>query len=348
MSRANAITARPALDEVADGILRLDLPVPFKGLRQINLWFLRDGDGWVMIDCGWGDEASRRAISAAWAALPGGGAVTRLLITHFHPDHIGNSRWIADEWGLEPLMSAQEWIFARRSAALEGLDNVPAQYAWFRKNGLPEPEATTYRDEFLPYDQGVALPDRVALIAEGDVLKVGERSFQVLTGGGHSPDMVMLHDPVGGLFIAGDQILPRISSNISVGHWAPDDDPLAAYMASLHRLAALLPETTLILPSHGEPFRGGAARARALVDHHHDRLDAILATLRERQTMTAADFLPILFPGRLDGTQIGFAIGEVAAHLNHLLGRGDIVRLNPSGGITAYAPAFHPGAQTRP
>lgn len=334
-----ASTVASHLQQVADGIYRLDLPVPFKGLRQINLWFLRDDAGWLMIDCGWGDDASREVIAQAWDELPGGGPVERLLITHFHPDHMGNSGWISEHWGLVPQMSALEWDASRRSDALKGPDNVPAQAEYFRHNGLSGEQIEVYRDEFLTYDKGVALPADVALVRDGDTLTIGGTQWTILTGGGHSPEMVMLHAPERRLFISGDQLLPRISSNISIGYWNPDADPLSDYLTSLQRLSDLLSPETLVLCSHGDPFHDGAARASVLMAHHAERLGLMRDALSDKGRMTVADFMPVLFSPRLDGTQVGFAMGEVAAHLNHLVQRGEAAAVALPGGGAAFEPA---------
>ena len=328
--------AEGPITEVAEGIWRLNLPVPFKGLRQINLWFLRDGDGWTMVDCGCTDAPSRTAIEAAWAALPGAGPVKRLIITHFHPDHAGNMGWIAARWGIVPLMSAREWDAARRSADLELLDSVPKQSAFFARHGLSEEGLRTYREEFLTYEKVVELGPEAQIIRAGDMLKIGGTDWHVLTEGGHSPEMVMLHAPSRGILIAGDQLLPRISSNISVGHFNPEADPLQDYLDALHRLGALLAPGDLVLPSHGHPFTEGPARTQALLDHHDERLARMLASLRNAGRMQAAEFLPILFSATLDGTQIGFAMGEVCAHLNHMVRHGAAAASVRADGTVAY------------
>lgn len=345
MGRAdmNARMAQPGasklLEEVAEGLFRLNLPVPFKGLRQVNLWFLRDGPDWLMIDCGWGDAETRETISQAWSELPGGGRVTRLLVTHFHPDHVGNSRWIAEEWGIPPIMSPREWEAAKRSDALLGPDNVPEQSAYFLRNGLSDTLVQRYRDEFLTFDQGVALPHAVETVQDGDVLEIGGADWRVLTGGGHSPEMVMLYAPERRLFISGDQLLPRISSNVSIGYWNAEADTLSDFLASMARLQEMLVPEDLVLPSHGEPFTGGAERAAALLVHHEERLAEMRTALVRTGEMTVADFLPVLFSTTLDGTQIGFAMGEVAAHLNHLIQRNEARATRSPEGRVAFLPA---------
>lgn len=332
-SAAPARQDPPLWREVAEGVVRLSIPVPFVGLRQVNLWLLRDGDGWLMIDCGWGDAPTRELLQRAWDEVLCGRPVTRLLVTHYHPDHMGNCRWICDRWGLVPLVSGREWQAARESRALGLLEDIPRQAAFFRRHGLGEPGLTRFGEEFLTYDRGVELPDAVTILADGDTLHIDGTRWNVLTGGGHSPEMVMLHAPERDLFIAGDQLLPGISSNIPVGHFAPEADPLADYLASLDRLAALLPDSCLVLPSHREPFRGAAARVAELRAHHADRLEQIRQAVAGAGDMTAAGLLPVLFRAPLDGTQTAFAMGEVIAHVNHLVLRDRLARTADAAGV---------------
>lgn len=322
----------PLWQEVSAGVIRISLPVPFVGLRQVNLWLLRDDCGWLMIDCGWGDDATRARLRQVWDEALDGLPVTRLLVTHFHPDHMGNCRWICETWGITPLTSTREWAAAKKSRALGLLDNVPNQAAFFRRHGLGEAELTRYESDFLTYDKGVELAPHFTLLADGDRLEIGPSTWQVLTGAGHSPEMIMLHAPDRGLFISGDQLLAGISSNVSVGHFEPDADPLADYLDSLERLERVLAPETLVLASHRAPFTGGPARAAALRQHHAERLEKVERAILQEGEMTAAALLPVLFGSRLDGTQIGFAMGEAIAHLNHLFVRGRLRRIDTGPG----------------
>jgi len=120
-------------------------------------------------------------------------------------------------------------------------------------------------------------------------------------------------------------VLPRISTNISVFAATPDADPLAWFLASLDRLRAL-PEDTLVLPSHGLPFRGLHARIAQLEAHHADRCDELLAACATPKT--AAELIPVLFPRPItDAHQVMFAMGEAIAHLNYLRQAGRLKRI---------------------
>lgn len=332
----------PLWQEVCEGVIRISLPVPFVGLRQVNLWLLRDEDGWLMIDCGWSDQPSRDRLRQVWAEVLDGQPITRLLVTHFHPDHMGNCRWISEIWKITPLAAESEWEAARKSRMLRLLDDVPRQAEFFKAHGLSSESIALYESDFLTYDKGVELTDSFTRLSDGDCLQIGKTAWHVLTGAGHSPEMVMLHAPTRGLFISGDQLLAGISSNVPVGHFAPEADPLADYLASLERLEQELAPETLVLGSHRAPFTDGPARAAALRLHHAERLAAIEDTIRSKGAMTAAGLIPVLFGSRLDGTQTGFAMGEVIAHLNHLVEQDRLVRIATGPEPIRFFPPQHP------
>ena len=160
---------------------------------------------------------------------------------------------------------------------------------------------------------------------------IGGRVFDILTGGGHAPDQAMLLCRAEGIFLAADQILARISPNIGVWPTDPLADPLGAYLRSLKALRAGIPDDVLALPAHNLPFYGLHSRIGALETHHDARCNDILQACK--RPMTTAEVLPILFPRLLDAHQIGFAFGEVLAHINYLVGLGSLRRDIDAHGI---------------
>jgi glyoxylase-like metal-dependent hydrolase (beta-lactamase superfamily II) len=158
---------------------------------------------------------------------------------------------------------------------------------------------------------------------DGDAIRIGARDWRVMVGTGHSPEHACLVDEAGGLMISGDQVLPRITSNVSLSLSEPEADPLGDWLASIERLKTL-PDTLLVLPSHGEPFTGLHARLEALAEGHRGRLDALQAHLSEPRR--AVDCFSILFGRRIDEKVIGLATGEALAHLRHLEVEGRAAR----------------------
>ena len=138
------------------------------------------------------------------------------------------------------------------------------------------------------------------------------------------------------MLISGDQVLPKITTNVSVWPDRPHDDPLRLYLDSLARFRPL-PADALVLPSHGLPFRGLHARLDVLRMHHDERLAETLDALGEPRT--AAELIPVLFRRQLDTHQLSFAIGEALAHLTYLEAAGSITRTLDADGLERFRKA---------
>ncbi|WP_454917969.1 MBL fold metallo-hydrolase [Xanthobacter sediminis] len=317
------------LEEVAPGVLRLDMPLPFRGLKQVNLWLIHAAEGWTMVDCGFGSPAHREMLEEAWRAALGGRPLARLVVTHFHPDHMGNAGFIARRWGLTPQMTQLEWLAAHVAWHDGYSDDVAASQVFFRRHGLAEAHIETYRKGFLRYGASVDLPDAYRRIADGDLLSLGGDEWQVVTGAGHSPELATLYSPRRSIYIAGDQVLPAITPNVSVYPGEPDADPIAAYVAALGHIRRVVAGDVLVLPSHKRPFRGLHARLDALGAHHEARLAHLKGAFpADGRPIAAAEAMAHLFPFALDGHQISFAMGETLAHLNHMRRRGAVEDLS--------------------
>lgn len=312
-----AYPAPGTVTEVADGIFWMSTTVPFVALKQVNLWLLRDGPGWTMIDCGYGKPNTREQLMQTWSAVLGGRPITRLIVTHFHPDHAGNSGFIAEHWGLRPLMSQGEWFTAKLARAAKDTDAVVARERFYRRHGLSEQHVGKFMAEVVAYKDGVELPPDYRRLRGGNVLTIGGDRWQVVIGEGHSPEHVSLYCAERRILIAGDQILPAITTNVSTWPGEPEFDAVGAFLKTCKKFLGLLDPDTLILPSHRRPFFNVGYRLRELAVHHADRLNLLLAGAG-RETC-AGELIDVLFRSGLDGHQIGFAMGEIIAHLNHLV-----------------------------
>jgi glyoxylase-like metal-dependent hydrolase (beta-lactamase superfamily II) len=185
------------------------------------------------------------------------------------------------------------------------------------------------------YRRGVPeLPFSFLRIQAHDQIRIGGHRWRVIPGHGHSPEHASLYCAAMNVCIAGDMLLPRISTNVSVWPVEPDGDPLARFLDSLTAFADLPPDT-LILPSHGLPFVGASVRVAQLRAHHEARLAELVAAAGEPHS--AAEFVPVLFRRELDLQQRFFAMGEAIAHLNHLWRAGRLVRLVGDDGKILFA-----------
>jgi glyoxylase-like metal-dependent hydrolase (beta-lactamase superfamily II) len=302
---------------LADGVGWARLPVP-GSLKHINIWVLDDGPGRVaVVDTGLDIPSSREAWEALFAGPLKDRAVTRVIVTHFHPDHIGLAGWLTRRFEIPLWMTREEWLFARMLSA-DVRDAPPSEaLAHWRASGWEadriERESAKGWGRFASAVSEV--PQSFVRIRDGDRLAIGEGSWRIVVGNGHCPEHACLVDDARGLMIAGDQVLPRITSNVSVFLSEPDGDPLGDWLDSIARLGQL-PADLLVLPSHGEPFTGLHARLDALDHGHRDRLDALHSHLA--QPRRAVDCFSILFGRRIDDAVFGLATGEALAHLRRL------------------------------
>lgn len=318
--------------EIVPGVMWLRLALPFL-LDHVNVYLIEDGPGWALLDTGLGDAPTR----AVWEALLAGPLrerpLTQVIVTHFHPDHVGLAGWLIDRLGLPLLMSQTEFLFTHVLRGSPDALHTAQQRRFFSERGLPNStieEIVGRGHAYLRMTTG--LPPVYRRLVAGDTLTIGARRFEILTGGGHAPEQVMLLCREDGLFFGADQVLARISPNISVWAWEPEADPLGAYLASLASLQTQIPADAFVLAAHNLPFIGLHARAAELAQHHRDRCHAIAAACRD-EPRTAAEIVPVLFPRALDAHGAGFAFGEVVAHINYMGRREMLLTETDAAGV---------------
>jgi glyoxylase-like metal-dependent hydrolase (beta-lactamase superfamily II) len=302
--------------------------VPMSGpLKHVNGLILDDGDGLLAIDTG---TASPRSTEAWRTILDGplaGQRITRILCTHMHPDHIGLAGWLARRFdGADIVMTRTEWLMARMLSADSDDQVRDEQIAFWRAAGWDDEQiARAEKGGFSRFGKMIArLPMGFTRIRDGETMTIGGSAWQVVVGSGHSPEHACLLDTERRILIAGDQVLPRISSNVSLHANEPGADPLGEWLASIERFREL-PDDLLVLPGHGDPFYGLHARLDALWREHHDRLDALVEHMAA-QPRRAVDCFPQLFRRPIGPDVIGMATGEALAHLRHLEATGRAVR----------------------
>jgi len=324
--------------EIAPGVCWLRMPLPF-ALDHINLWLVRDArdgrDGWSAIDCGVATDATRAAWEHVFAGAMAGLPLLRVMATHCHPDHVGLSDWLCRRFDAPFWATTGEYGFARMmSAALPGVDGTAA-IPHFERHGLVDPalrdkmaERRSYYPTLVP-----AVPHAYARMQDGDRIGIGAHDWRVLTGFGHSPEHAALYCAGLGTLISGDMVLPRISTNVSVFAVEPEGNPLQQYLDSLDKFAGL-PADTLVLPSHGRPFRGLHTRIAQLREHHRARLAEVMqAAVRP---VTAVEIVPVMFRRPLDTHQLSFALGEALAHLHKLWYDGLVRRERGEDGVFRF------------
>ncbi|ELX11535.1 beta-lactamase domain-containing protein [Janthinobacterium sp. HH01] len=330
----DTIPAAGAVHEIVPGLRWLRMPLPF-ALDHINLWLLRDGDGWSAVDSGVAGDATRAAWETIFETGLDGLALRRVFATHCHPDHIGLADWLCQRWDAPLWTTTGEYAFARMmSAALPGVDG-PAALPHFQRHGLRDPdmlEKMAGRKNYYP-TLVPSVPTAYTRIQDGQLVVIGDHQWQVITGFGHAPEHASLYCAALNVLIAGDMVLPRISTNVSVFAVEPESNPLTLYLDSLAKFVDL-PNDVLVLPSHGKPFHGLHTRIAQLQQHHVERLAEVVEACGDWQS--AADIVPLMFKRPLDAHQLGFALGEALAHLHKLWHDGIVRRETGADGIIRF------------
>ena len=319
---------------IAPGVHWLRMRLPF-ALNHINLWLLEDGLGWTIVDCGYALDETRDAWQRIFAEQLAGRPVQRVIVTHFHPDHMGLASWLTDRWDAPLWTTEKEYLHARMMSQDVGEASGAARRDFARRAGLDDEGSTIFGERQGNYRRGCpAVPQAYHRVGDGTTIEIGGREWRVVIGEGHAPEHACLFCAETGVLIAGDQVLPRISPNISVQTYEPEGDPLSRYLASLNKLRAALPPDILVLPSHNLPFYGVHDRIDELAAHHAARCDDVIAACA--RLTSAAELLPVLFRRQLDRHQMGFALGEALAHLHYLRAQGVLTRETGSDGVNRF------------
>ncbi len=315
--------------QVAPGVYWLRMPLPFL-LDHINLWLLEDSGGWTIVDTGLGTSATRQLWEALYSTVMAEKPVRRIIVTHFHPDHVGLASWLTERFGCELWMTEPEYQMTRRAVYDDAFDDSAARLEFFRRHGLSGKRLKGLAAWGGSYRQGVpGLPASFVPVEHQQHLQIGGYEWRVITACGHSPDHATLYCEAAGVLISGDQILPSITPHVGVWPSEPDADPIRCYLESLRRFAGF-PAPTLVLPAHGLPFIGLEERLEVLARHHEQRFDVLMQACE--QPRSATQLLDALFRRRLNAHQLLFAMGEAVAHLNYLYLDGNLVRSLDSNG----------------
>ena len=314
--------------EVEKGIYWLRLPLPFE-LSHINVWLLEDGDGWTLIDSGISMPATKQAWEGLYGSELGSRPVKRLIVTHHHPDHFGLARWHCDRFGIDLYGSAPAMNRATRLLSHAGEGDIESREAFFRANGAVDPAGIARFISGFTYRRIVSgLPERIHIIEPGKEINIGNRSWKIIISYGHAEGHLSLYCAADGILISGDQVLPTITSNISLFEDDPDLDPLQQYLDSMADFRGL-PESTLVLPSHGRIFRGLHARIAEIESSHRERSDKVYGFCEE--PISVSGVAARLFPKRLDDINQCLAFGETFSHLRYLEKQQRLKRLSANG-----------------
>ena len=326
-----------ALTDIVPGVHWLRMPLPF-ALNHINLYLLEDGDGWTVVDTGVNSRACREVWTKVFAENLDGKPIKRIIVTHMHPDHVGLAGWIAEKYNAPLWMTRIDYLLCRMLVN-DKPGNVPqAGLNFYRRAGFSDKDMEEYIDKFGRFGMGVAtMPASYRRISDDEVIRIGSHDWKVVVGRGHAPEHACLFCEELKILISGDQVLPRISSIVSVFPTEPGSNPLHDWLESCVELKQKLPPDPLVLPSHNTPFYGLHTRLDQLISHHEKHLQKLYEYCAAPRR--AVDVFPVLFAREIDTSLMMMATGESLAHLHYLMSKGLIVKEADAGGIDWYRQA---------
>ena len=294
------------------------LPLPIPSLRAVNAYLIEGDRGWSIVDSGMHTPEAEAALRSG---LADSGVALRDLrtafITHLHPDHLGMAGLIRDDAGAELLMHGPEIARARE---VWGTDHrlIDKTYELFERHGMPHDVDEGMRSAWIAMGSRVDPFEPIRAVADGEVLDLGGRALTVIWTPGHTDHHAVLFEASTGTLVAGDHVLPRITSNVGL-YPGGRPDPLGDFLSALERMKTL--GVKRVLPAHGDPFDDCAGRVDEILAHHATRLDAAL----EAASGTPRDAYAIcrvLFPVLRSPHEERFALAETLAHLRYLELRG--------------------------
>ena len=320
--------------EVAPGILWARMPMPMS-LDHVNVYLLRDVDGWVLVDTGLDSDAGRALWEQLFATRLDGLPVKAVLCTHFHSDHAGLAHWLSTRCDVPLYMTHGEFFMLQLAAAPMTKPLPPAQRRFYGRAGMPDTALASMLAALGERTWQSTAPTSFRRLRGGDELRIGARSWKVIIGEGHSPEHACLYSADDRILIAGDQVLPQITSNVSVAALEPEANPLQLWFDSLDRLSALAPDT-LVLPSHHKVFRGLHLRLHQLRAHHEQQFAVLRKHFSASQAWSAFEVMQAMFPKLRGGADSMMALGEAMAHLAWLCEAGELRRTLDDDGMYRF------------
>jgi glyoxylase-like metal-dependent hydrolase (beta-lactamase superfamily II) len=325
------------VQQIAPGVVWMRMPLPI-ALDHINVWGLEDDEGWAVVDTGMRTDETLAAWRELFATTTEQRPLTRIFGTHMHPDHIGMAGWLTRKFNCRLWMTRLEYLNCRVLTADTGREAPDDGVAFYCRAGWSEAALENYRARFGNFGKRIhALPESYRRIVDGELIRIGGNTWRVIVGTGHSPEHACLYCAELKLLISGDQVLPRISSNVSIHPTEPDADPMREWLESLAKLKREVPDDVLVLPSHNECFRGLHARLDYLGASQGRTMDRLRKTLKEPRR--AVDVFAALFGRAIDESDAGLlnlATGESLACLNYLWHRGEVRRSLDGAGVAWY------------
>lgn len=300
-------------------VSQLPIPVPLP-VHYTNCYILETSEGMVLIDTGMDTPEARALWEQYLSHNPS--PIRLIIVTHFHPDHLGLAFWLQQRVGAPVAMMRNEAVAAQASVSEPDEHERQIMTAFYEAAGVPRDLLGQWMDADRAFRSVVTLPSTWKLLDDGQILEFSSQRLVVMEQGGHTDHQGLIYLPQEKALFTGDQVLSRITPNVSL--WPlRDPNPLNSYLTSLERLQNLGP--ILALPAHEAIIANLSQRIDELFLHHETRTTRLLE-LVQSQLQTAFELTQKLFTRPLNTYQMRFALGETLAHLAYLEHEGRITR----------------------
>lgn len=319
---------RAVVTEITADIYQVTIPLPFR-LNHIHSYLLRAASGWAVVDFGLNWPDAHTAWQTAFSTLEIHPTdITRLYLTHMHPDHFGMAGWFQEQTGcaVECSVIAQDQI---QQVWVNHAWKPNSMSLWWHRIGIPEQVSSKARERAAAMrDNTYPHPTRFKTIKADDSLHIGDRAFRTIHAPGHAEGQLLLYDESSQLLLSGDHVLRKITPNIGV--WPTGSpNPLDKYLSSLRSLQSL--PVQLALPGHMGLIHDWAGRIQEIIDHHDLRLAQTLDATASQAT--GYDVCKALFQvADLSPHEVRFAAAEAMAHLVYLESQGQITKVSQGDG----------------
>ncbi len=320
--------------EIAPRVYWLRLGMPFS-LDHINLWLIEEDNYWTLVDTGPNTSTSKTAWQEIFSTQLQNKPIKQIICTHSHPDHVGLAGWICENQSAKLLISKGEFEFYHQIFANNKPTSIAQAQTFYQQAGASDDQIKSYFKHIKIFSNLISLmPSSYQQLQHNDGITLGKYQWQVHIGRGHSPEHICLFCEELNLFISGDQLLPTISSNISVWPTQPNANPMADFFLSCQDISKVINNQTLVLPSHGLPFYGGENRLNTLSEDAKQDMACLYDFCL--QPRTVSETFPILFKANIDENNLMLAFGEALASLNYLCAQGRIIATPDENGIKYY------------
>ena len=319
--------------EITEGVFWFPMPLPMMGPEYVNCYILDDGQEIALVDTG----ANIGDCKNIWENILHKNfpekKISKVYVTHHHPDHIGLAGWLCEKYNTEIVCSRTTFLMARM-LSLDVHEKVSASTELFWRQAGMSQEMLGEKLRARPFNfgDGVSpLNKGFVRIIENEIININGVHWTVTMGNGHAPEHATFWSKELNLVLAGDQVLPGISSNLGVYPLEPNADTVGDWMNSCEKLLKLSSDEQLVLPGHGRPFSGLPRRLVQLIENHKAALKRIEEALKVGPK-TAVELFKTIFKRDINKREYMLALHEAVGHVNHLYKAGLVSRdVRPDG-----------------